>query len=154
MHNPESILENEMHKILWNSEKQTDHLISVRWPNLVIAKKRTCQIVDFVVPTGYRVKLTKSEKRDQYRDLAKELKKLWNMKMMVIPIVIGILDTVTKGMVLGLEDLEIKGQVKTIETKALLRSARKPRRELRRLSETPMENHQLTLVWKTLKRVK
>ena len=40
MRNPESILENEMHKILWNFEIQTDHLISARRPDLVIVKNK------------------------------------------------------------------------------------------------------------------
>ena len=34
------------------------------------------------------------------------------------------LDTVSKGLVQGLENLEIKGRVETIQTTALLRSAR------------------------------
>ncbi len=44
--------------------------------------------------------------------------------MTVIPIVICALDLVTKGLVQGREDLEIKGRVETIKTKTLLRSAR------------------------------
>ena len=36
MHNPESVRENEMYKLLWDLEIQTDHLISVRRPDLVI----------------------------------------------------------------------------------------------------------------------
>ena len=48
----------------------------------------------------------------------------------VIPIVIGALDTVTKGLVQGLVDLEIRGRVETIKTTALLRSARILRRVL------------------------
>ena len=36
MYNSESVLENEMHKILWDFEIQTDHLISARRPDLVI----------------------------------------------------------------------------------------------------------------------
>ena len=39
-------------------------------------------------------------------------------------IVIGALGTITKGLIKGLEDLEIRGQVETIQTTALLRSAR------------------------------
>ena len=46
----------------------------------------------------------KCEKRDKYLDLARELKKLLNMKVTIIPIVIGALGTVTKGLVQGLED--------------------------------------------------
>ena len=38
------------------------------------------------------------------------------MKMMVIPIVIGALGTVTKELVKGLEELEIRTQVETIQT--------------------------------------
>ena len=35
MHNPESVLENETHKLLWDFEIQTDHQISARQPDLV-----------------------------------------------------------------------------------------------------------------------
>ena len=65
-------------------------------------------------------------------DLGKELKKLWNMKATIIQIVNGVLSTVTKGLVQGLEDLEITGRVETFQTTALLRSAR----ILRRILET------------------
>ena len=34
-HNPESVLENETHKVLWDFEVQTDHLSQVRRPDLV-----------------------------------------------------------------------------------------------------------------------
>ena len=52
--------------------------------------------------------------------------------MTIIPIVIGTLDTVTKGLVQGLEDLEITGRVDTVQTTALLRSVR----ILRKVMET------------------
>ena len=65
--------------------------------------------MDFVVLADHRVKLKESEKKDKYQDLSRELKKLWNMKVTVILIVIGVLRTVTKGLVQGLEDLEIRG---------------------------------------------
>ena len=43
---------------------------------------------------------------------------------MVIPILIGVLSTVIKGLIKGFEDLEIRGRIETIQTTALLRSAR------------------------------
>ena len=46
------------------------------------------------------------------------------MKVLGIPVLIGALGTVPKGLVQGLEDWEIRGQMKTIQTRALLRSAR------------------------------
>ena len=65
---------------------------------------------DFSVPANHRVKLKESEKKDKYLDFARVLKILWNMKMTVIPVVNSSLGTVTKGLIKGLEDLEIRGQ--------------------------------------------
>ena len=65
-----------------------------------------------------------------YLDLARELKKLWNLKVTIIPIVIGAFRTVTKGLLKGLEDLEVGDRVETIHTTALLKTARILRRVL------------------------
>ena len=46
------------------------------------------------------------------------------MKVTMIPVVIGALGIVTSGLIQGLEDVEIKGRIKTIQATALLRSAR------------------------------
>ena len=83
--------------------------------------------MDFAVPSDHRIKLKESEKRDEYLDLQKGPKKLWNMKVTEISVVISALVTITKGLVQGLEDLEIRGRVETIQTAALLRSVRKLR---------------------------
>ena len=40
MHNPESVLENDTHKILWDFEIQTDNLISAKRPDLVVVNKK------------------------------------------------------------------------------------------------------------------
>ena len=101
-------------------------------------KKKTCQIVDFAVPVDLRVKIKGSKKRDKYLDLARELKRLWNMKVLVIPIVVGALGTIPKGLVKGLEDLELREQLETIQMAALLRLARIQRRvlEMKKLAVT------------------
>ena len=67
---------------------------------------------------------------DKYLDLAWELKKLWNMQVTIIPIVIGAFGTVTKGLLKGLEDFEVGGRVEIIQTTTLLRTARILRRVL------------------------
>ena len=80
-------------------------------------------LIWFQVTNDYNTKWKKSEKRDKYQYLARELKKKkqqqWNMKVTVIPIVSGALGTVTKRLVQGLEHLEIRGRVETIQTTAL-----------------------------------
>ena len=60
MHNPAPVLENDTHKLLWDFNIQTDHLIPARRPDLIIInkkkkkkKKRTCKIVDFAVPADH-----------------------------------------------------------------------------------------------------
>ena len=70
---------------------------------------RTCKIVDFAVSADHRIKLKEYEKKDKYLDLARELKKLWNMQVTIMPIVIGTFGTVTKGLLKGLEELEVGG---------------------------------------------
>ena len=122
MHNPAPVQENDSHKRLWDFNIQTDHLIPAKRPDLIIIneKKRICKIVNFAIPADHRINLTKSEKKYKYLDLARELKKLWNKKVTIVPIVIGALGTITKGLLKGLEDLEGGGRVETIQTTALL----------------------------------
>ena len=86
--------------------------------------------MDFAVPVNHRIKLKESEKKDKYLDLARGLKKLWNMKVTIIPIVIGAFCTITKGLSKGLEDMKVGGRVETTQTTALLRTARILRRVL------------------------
>ena len=55
-----AVLENDAHKLLWDFDIETDHLISARRPDVIIInkkkkkkkkkKKRICKIVDFVFP--------------------------------------------------------------------------------------------------------
>ena len=78
MHNPESVPKNETHKILWDFEMQTHHLISARRLDLVKVKKkkkkRSCRILGFVFPADHWINLKKIVKRDSYLDLAREVK--------------------------------------------------------------------------------
>ena len=108
--------------------------------------------------TDHRVKLKEGKKKDKYMDLAREPKNLWNIKVVVIPTVIGALVSVTKGLILGLEELEKKKddwwpKDSLIKMK---QNTKKNPGELKRLAvaSTPMRNHQLMLVRKTLKWVK
>ena len=79
MHNPAFFLENDRHKFLWIFDMQTDHLISVRRPDLIIInkkkKKRICKIVDFTLSADHRIKLRECEKNDKYLDLSIKLEK-------------------------------------------------------------------------------
>ena len=87
--------------------------------------------MDFANLADHRKKnLKECEKQDKYLDLARELKKLWNMKVTIILIVIGAFGTVTKGLLKGLEEFGIRGRVETIRTTTWLKTARILRRVL------------------------
>ena len=79
MHNPAPVQGNATHKLLWDFNIQTDHLIPARRPDnnnqkkKKKKKKRTCKIVDFTVSADHRIKLKECEKKDKYLDHAREL---------------------------------------------------------------------------------
>ena len=68
------------------------------------------------------------------------------MKVTIVPIGIGALGTITKGLLKGLEDLEVGGRVETIQMTALLRTVR----ILRRVLETWGDLLSLDPQWKTI----
>ena len=79
------------------------------------------------------------------------------MKVTVIPVVVGARETILKGLVKGLEDLEIR-KVETIQSATIIKIDKNTEMspgDLKRLavSQNPVGNHQLMLVWKTLKGV-
>ena len=67
--------------------------------------------------------------------------------MKIIPIVIGAFGIVTKGLLKGLEDLEVGGREETIQTTTLLRTAR----ILSRVLETWGDLLSLKPQWKTIR---
>ena len=54
------------------------------------------------------MKMKENKNIDKYLDLAKGLKKQWNMKVTVIPIVVDVFVTVLKDLGRNLEELEKK----------------------------------------------
>ena len=77
------------------------------------------------------------------------------MKVTVIPIIIGALGTVTKRLIQGHNDLEIRGVHPNYSIIKIGQNTEKSPGNLRRLAitQTVVRNHWLTLVWKTGKEV-
>ena len=90
---------------LWHKHG-SPNLCQKNKPHINPPKKR-----EFAVSTDHRIKLKEYANKDKYLDLARELKKLWNMKVTIIPILISAFGKVTKGLLKGLEDLEVGGRV-------------------------------------------
>ena len=76
--------------------------------------------MDFaVLADHYRVKIKESENMNKYLDLVSKLKKSWNMKVTLISIVVGVLETVLSDLENRLDELEIRGRIETIQNAAL-----------------------------------
>ena len=102
--------------------------------------------MDFARAAEHRVKLKEGEKKVKYLNLSWELTKLRNMKVTIIPIVIGAFGTVTKGLVQGQEDLEITGRIETIQTSTFFRLVR----ILRKVQEIWRDFLSLEIQWETI----
>ena len=73
------------------------------------------------------------------------------MKVTIIPIVIGVFDTVTKGLLKGLEDLEVGGTSGDHPNYGIVENGQNTEKgpeDLSRLAviQTPVKDHQLTLM--------
>ena len=115
-------------------------------PNNNQQKKRIWKIVDFAVPADHRMKLKESEKKDKYLDLARGLKKTMEHEGDNYTNCDWCFWYSNKGLLKGLDDLEVGGRVETIQTTALLKTSR----ILRRVLETWGDLLPLKLLWKTI----
>ena len=125
-HEPESVLENEDYKILWDFNIQTDHVIKARRPDLVVAdkKRRTCKIIDFAVPRDSRIVEKETEKIEKYQDLRRELQKICNAKVKIIPLAVGSLGAIPKQFGNRLKETGITAEIGQVQNRVFLGTAR------------------------------
>ena len=73
-HEPESALETEDYKILWDFGIQTDHIIEAWRSDLarVDKKDRSCKIIDFVVPGDSRIEEKEKVKVEKDQNWGRE----------------------------------------------------------------------------------
>ena len=74
--------------------------------------KNLCQIIDFACPYDGRVDTKELEKIEHYQDLAREFRKIWNMKVKFIPLVTGE------------KEIGIQTQITELQKTVLLHTAR------------------------------
>ena len=79
--------------------------------------------MDFAVLANHRIELNENEITDKYLNLAKELKKTMEHEDDGDTYCNWCTRKILKGLVKGLENLEIRGQIETIQTTAMIKSA-------------------------------
>ena len=60
-------------------------------------REKTCKLIDVKIPADKNVSIAEFEKLSKYKDLEIEVEKLWHMKTVTIPVVIGALGMIKKG---------------------------------------------------------
>ena len=63
---------------------------------LVDKKERSYKITDFAVPGDSRIEEKEKNKTEIYQDLGRELQKIWNVKVKMIPLVVVSLGAIPK----------------------------------------------------------
>ncbi len=131
-HVPEKVAEIDQFKILWDFNIQTDHVIEHRRQGVVVLdkKKKMCHLIDIPVPGDIRIALKETEKIQKYQDLARELRKIWQVKVKVVPMVVGALGTIPKALGNNLEEIGTNVRVDQLQKATLLGTARILRKTL------------------------
>ena len=81
---------------MWDLIIQTDRVIEAQIPDLVVVDKKEiiCKIIDFAVPGDSRIGEKEKVKIEIYQDLGRELRKIWNVKVKIILLVVGSLGAI------------------------------------------------------------
>ena len=89
-----------------------------------------CHIIDIAVPGDSRVESMENEKVQKYQDLARELRKLWQVKVKVVPVVVGALGAIPNALEKHLKEIGTSVKVELLQKAALLGTARILRKTL------------------------
>jgi hypothetical protein len=83
---------------LWNQQVQTDRTIPNNKPDIIIRDKEkgTCMLIDAAISGDRNVIKKVAEKISKYKDPTTEIQRMWNVKTMVIPVIIGATGIISK----------------------------------------------------------
>ena len=70
------------------------------------------------------MELSQNEKVEKYQDLAREVRRIWQVKVKVIPIEMEALGTIPKALKSNLEDIGVDIDVEVLQKSVLLGTAR------------------------------
>ena len=118
-------MENNSWKILWDVTIQTEYVTEERRSEMLIDKtKKKCKIIDLSCPFDNRIEEWEKCKMKGYNDLKRELEKIWDMPLKVIPVVVGTLGTTPKKLKQRLSDKGIERKIEELQKTTILYSAR------------------------------
>jgi hypothetical protein len=79
-----------------NTNTQDREVVGTR-PDIIIKnKKKTCLLIDLSIPADRNVTQREAEKKLKWKNLCVEIKRMWNMRCVTVPVIIGATGVVTK----------------------------------------------------------
>ena len=98
-HKTPPVVEGENTTILWDFPINTDRAIQANRPDIVIKdhKSKTCLLIDMTIPTDRNISVKEFDKLSKYKDLQIEIERMWHLKTTIVPVVVGALGMVKKG---------------------------------------------------------
>ena len=119
-HEPTTVTENDQVTILWDMPIQTDREITANRPDIVVKDKvnKTCLLIDMSVPTERNISIKTMEKLSKYKDLEIEIERMWGLKATTVPVIIGALGLIKKGLDNFIN--RIPGNIKVIELQKIV----------------------------------
>ena len=90
-HNVESVIENDIVKILWDVCIQVDRQIEHRRPDIVVMENNTnkCLTIDVACTIDNNLILQRNQKTDNHSERRFEIARTWNKETLIVPITIG-----------------------------------------------------------------
>ena len=113
-------------KVLWDSYILTDKKVPHNRPDIIIhdTNLREALLIDVAIPVCMNIVKKEAEKITKYRDLEIEIQKCWNLKKVrTVPVVMGALGSVTKGITGYLESISENINFDIIQRTALIGTA-------------------------------
>ena len=103
----------------------TDKATKANKPDIVIKDKqeKTCMLIDMAIPSDRNTSVKVAEKLSKYKDLEIEIKKMWGLKTITLPVVIGALGVVKKGIEKHIGKIPGKINITELQKIALLESS-------------------------------
>ena len=104
------------------SAAHTDREVKANRPDRIIEnkKEKTCILIDVAMPADRNVVQKEAEKELKYKSLCIEIRRMWNLKCKIIPIIFGAIRIVTKGLREKLETIPGKHSTDSLQKTAVL----------------------------------
>jgi hypothetical protein len=119
---PKPVCEKGDVTVLWNQVVNTEREVTTNRLDIIIKnkKEKTCTLVDVAIPADRNFVQKEPEKKLKYKSLRIEIKRMWNLKCTIIPVITGATGIVTRSLKKNLEAVPGKHSIDSLQNTAIL----------------------------------